>query len=481
VTIPEVVAMKVLLVKPHLSPATIAGSDYVELEPLELEYLAAALRNHDVDLIDMRYEQDLESKLHAFRPHIVAATAYSVHVNNALAVLRAAKQIDDDVFTVVGGHHATVMPHDFRRAGVDAVVCGEGAFTFRELVDRLESGAPIGDVPGLWHRIGAEFVYTGPRNDIHRIDELPLPDRELTARYRSRYFYLWWKPAALMRASAGCAYRCAFCPIWVAAGGKWCYRAPERVVKELAGIRERFVYFCDDNAFFDREKMATLCRMIEARGIAKEYFFFSRADAVVRCRDLIEKWAGIGLRHVFLGLEAVDPAKLRGLNKRTDARVNAEAVAILKANGIDPFAGFILLPDSIAEDFDRIYDYMEKLRIYYCEITVLTPAPGTDLYWKSMDRLTSREYELFDYMHPVLPTRLGQREFCRRLARLYWRSYTPARLLRLRPRTKPPLTPRHLARTLFVALRNRRAVRNGYRPDHTHGPVNNRMTSVNTG
>ena len=455
--------MKVLLVKPFLSPASLAGGDYVELEPLELEYLAAAIPAHDVELIDMRYDRGLSGRIQSFEPHVVACTAYSVHVYNTLAIMRAVKRIDPRIYTVVGGHHATLMPHDFQRAEVDAIVCGEGAFTFRELVDCLERGLPPAAVPGLWYQRDGSYVFTGPRNDIEKIDALPLPDRQISAKYRGRYFYLWWRPAALIRASAGCAYRCAFCPIWKAAGGRWIYRAPDRVADELAEIRESFVYFCDDNAFFGRQTMTALYQAICERRIAKEYFFFSRADAVVRNRDLVERWAEIGLRQVFLGLEAVEVQRLSALNKRMDARTNEEAVSILKANGIDPFAAFMIFPDFAAEDFHRIHEYMDKLGIYYSEITVLTPAPGSDLYWQIRDKLTTDDYELFDYLHPVVPTRLQEREFFRRLAGLYWRSYSPFRVLRLKPRTGPPLAPRYIARTLLVAARNYRAIRNAYK------------------
>jgi radical SAM superfamily enzyme YgiQ (UPF0313 family) len=456
--------MKVLLVKPALDRPTIAGGEITELEPLELEYLAAALKDHDVELVDLRYDRDVASAVRRFQPDVVGVTALSVHYYQALAILRTVKQIDERIYTVVGGHHATLLPGDFQRADVDAIVCGEGVFTFVALLRRLERGVPPVDVPGLWYRPNGEFVCTGARNDIDRIDDLPLPDRDITRRYRDRYIHFWWRPAALMRTSAGCQYRCAYCPIWKAAGGRWTYRAPERVADELATIREGFVYFADDNMFFDRDRTAALCRAIAERGIRKEYFLFSRADAVMRCRDLIPRWAEIGLRQVFLGLEAVDVEKLKPLNKRTSAATNEEAVRLLKSNGIDPLASFMVFPDFTAEDFDRVYDYVERLGVYYCEYSVLTPAPGSDLYHRERDRLTTDDYRLYDYMHPVLPTRLGEHEFFRQLARLYWRTYSPGRAVRVRPNTPPPATPRKLLRSLWAGAKMYRRILNGYRP-----------------
>jgi len=264
-----------------------------------------------------------------------------------------------------------------------------------------------------------------------------------------------------MRTSAGCQYRCAYCPIWKAAGGKWIYRDPECVAEELAGIDEGFVYFADDNMFFDRDRTAALYRAIRDRGIRKEYFLFSRADAVVRCRDLIPQWAELGLRQVFLGLEAVDVETLKPLNKRTDAAINEEAVRLLKENGIDPLASFMVFPEFAAADFERVYAYVERLGVYYCEYSVLTPAPGSDLWERERERLTTDDYRRFDYMHPVLPTRLGEREFYRQLARLYWRTYSPARAIRVRPNWPPPVTPRKLLRSLWSGARMYYRIKNG--------------------
>ena len=459
--------MRILLVKPYLSPSTLTGGDYLELEPLELEYLAAGLPDHDVQLIDMRYEKDLESRIGTFQPHIIASTAYSVHVYNTLRIMETAKRISKDIFTVVGGHHATLMPHDFQRREIDAIVIGEGVYSFKDLVETLERGLPIGSVSGLCFRKGGDFVFTEPRNDIEKIDLFPFPDRNITRRYRNEYFYLWWRPAALIRSSVGCVYRCSFCPIWKAAGGKLKFRSPQLVADELATINEDFVLFCDDNAFFDSERMATLYRLLKERNIKKEYSFYSRPEAIIKYPDLVEKWAEIGLRFVFLGIEAVDTEKLIPLKKRMDSRTNEEAVRILKRNNIDPIVGFILFPESSKRDFDQIYDYMEELRVYYSEFSVLTPLPGSDLYWERKEELTTENYELFDNLHPVLPTRLEQRKFCKHLARLWIRAYSPFRAIRVKPVSEPPLSPWRITKTLMTALKNYNSIKNGYKPLRT--------------
>ncbi len=461
--------MRILLIKPRFGAATLTGADYLEFEPLELEYLAAGLRSHDVEVLDMRFDQDLEGRMSAFRPDVVGCTAYSVQVRSVLRILRDAKRMDDRVFTVVGGHHATLMPQDFQRSEVDAVVVGEGVFSFRDLVEALERGSPPDAVPGLWLRKGAEFVWTAPRDDVERIEELPLPERHLAGVERDRYFYLWWRPAAMVRGTIGCVYRCAFCPIWKAAGGKVACRTPQSVAGEVEGLKEPFIYFADDNAFFDSDRMETLYRLLKERNVGKEYFCFSRPEELVKRPDLVEKWAEIGLRQVFLGLEAVDPGSLKSLKKRMDADKNRTAIRLLQRNGIDPIAAFITLPEFSREDFDRIYDFMEEMGLYYSEFSILTPLPGSDLYWQKKDELLSDDYDLFDNLHPLLPTKLPPREFSGRLARLWIKVYSPFRAARVKPAVKPPLSPRQIPGALATALRNYRAIRNGYKAVQTMG------------
>ena len=50
---------------------------------------------------------------------------------------------------------------------------------------------------------------------------------------------------------------------------------------------------------------------------------------------------------------------------------------------------------------------------------MLTPLPGTDFFREKFQELTTRNYELFDFLHSVLPTRLPIQEFYENMARLY--------------------------------------------------------------
>ena len=62
------------------------------VEPLELEYLASAVKEHDVEILDMRIDKGLNQKLEQFRPDFVGISAYTCNANTAKEILKEVKK-----------------------------------------------------------------------------------------------------------------------------------------------------------------------------------------------------------------------------------------------------------------------------------------------------------------------------------------------------------------------------------------------------
>lgn len=423
--------MRILLVNPAPGALTIGLKRLAKMEPLALEILAAALPGHDVRIVDMELERDLEGTLRRFRPELVGASAQVVQTYGALRALALAKRHDPSTITLVGGHHASLWPRDFRAPFVDAVVIGEGVAPLREIVGRAREGAIVAgeagatgleEVAGLALPAGDRLERTTPRPIPLTLDHHPLPDRGLTRHQRRRYFYLGESPVALVQTSMGCPFSCSFCSCQAFSSRRFVPRPPEAVVEELERLDEEFVMFADDHSFTNVERMRRLHELIAARGIRKRYFVYSRVDTVVANPGLFADWGRIGLELVMTGLEALDDATLGALDKRTEAAMNEEALAVLERAGIGVSAGFVLLPDAGEEDFRRIDAYVEAHRnIVLAELTPLTPMPGTGLYEEYRDRLLTDNREAYDLAHFIVPTTLPQRELYRLLRKYYGR------------------------------------------------------------
>jgi len=448
--------VKILLIEPAKAARTIGGDDVFLFEPLALEYLAAAVRpDHDVRILDMRLDKNLPAVLDEFEPDVVGLTAYTVHVNTARRLAREIKLRSPRTLTVVGGHHATVAPHDFESPHIDLVVSGEGIEPFRELVRRHERGASFVGIPGVAVPSESGLVLEPP-DPVLDLDAAPLPARALTAPYRGHYSSEWMKPLASIRTSKGCPFRCSFCAQWKVAGGRYMRRSPERVVEELAGIEEECVFFADDESLVDVARMSRLAELLAQSGVRKRYFLYGRSDTISKNPELLARWREVGLERVFIGLEFVRDSDLAFIHKGTTASDNRRAISVLQDLGIDIYASFIVRPEFDRDDFQSLHEACRSLGLDFASFAVLTPLPGTDLYADVRTRMLTHDYDTFDFLHTLLPTTLPLEDFYAELTRLYRRAIPPSRQLaqlrRYRVRDLPGLLV--TSRRVFKRLRS---------------------------
>lgn len=414
--------MRILLIQP---PSNISFIDKVYMhEPLALEYLGAGLKldSHHVQLHDARIEPDILSAVRNFTPDLVGITAYTSQVNIVKELAGQLKKLEPAPFVVIGGHHATVKPDDFNDLAFDLVVIGEGVEALRQIAKEVVGGRRFTEIEGLAIP-GEGFHRTPPR--LHPdLNDLPTPDRSLSARYRQHYFSEWLKPLASIRTSLGCTARCNFCALWSLTDGKYLRRQPERVVEELQTIEEANVFFCDDESMCDVKRMDRLADLIGQSGISKNYFLYARVDTIIRHPELFAKWRDIGLKQVLVGMESFADDHLQEMNKGITVSQQEEAVRILRDLGILLYASFVVDPAFTKNDFGALKAYVHRLKLEHASFSVLTPLPGTSLYDERQAELLPYNPELFDFIHTVLPTKLPLSEFYAEFANL-WQSSIP--------------------------------------------------------
>jgi len=411
--------MKILLVQPPTPARQVGFSRMIQPEPLALELVGASVPEHEVRLIDLRVDPDLSGVLHSFQPQLVGVTGLTVHVPGMLRVCQQVKEELPTAVTVVGGYHATLCPQDFDREFVDIIVHGEGEVTFPELVIALEAGDNLAGVEGISYRRDGHLVSNRWRRPAKSMDELPRAAHHLSDAYRRSYHFHFWENPYLVETARGCPFRCTFCAVWKFHQGMCRMRSPELVLQELEAIPSDMVCFVDDNFWQDLRRAERLAALIKAAGLKKRYWIQARADSIVRRPSIVEKWAEVGLSGALIGFEKFRDDELANINKRSSVSVNEKAAAILNAHGVDIWGAFIVDPQWTGPDFDALIEYVRRTRIRVPFFTVLTPLPGTAFFQEKLHELRTRNYELFDLLHTVLPTRLPLEEFYAHMARLY--------------------------------------------------------------
>ena len=415
--------LKILLVQPKKPEKTFGGDDFAMFEPLALGYLAAAVKDeHEVRIVDLRIEDVLDETLEEFRPDVVGVTAYTVHVNVVNRMCEKIKGLGRGITTVVGGHHATVHHEDFVTPHIDLIVTGEGSIPFRAAMERVAQGRSFEDIPGCIYKQDGELVIQEAVS--YDLDTVPMPDRSFTKRYRNHYASEWMRPMASVRTSKGCPFSCSYCALWTLTGRKYLVRDPEKIVEELKSVEEPCVFFADDESFIQVDRMMELADAIEASGVKKRYYLYVRADTTVRHPELLQRWKDVGLERVFVGLEFFKDEDLDAVNKAGSADKNNGAIKIIQDLGIDLFPAFIIRPDFDKEDFVDLAKYCRDHNFDFVGFSVLTPLPGTELHRELADQMILKNYDYYDFVHTLLPTKLPYKEFYKQYRRLFDTSRT---------------------------------------------------------
>lgn len=413
--------MRILLVQPApFEPGRVGLENSLWLsEPVALTSLAAMVPDHEVRILDMRLESDLvlNETLLAFRPELVGVTSMTTDCYQARAILGVVRgTLGQSCYTVIGGHHPTMMPTEFEHAAIDAVVIGEGEHTFRELVDHLSESKPrdaLDHINGLRYR-GDDGTYrtTPKRSQTTNLDELPAPARHLLPRrYRGRYFFFIASPMASIFTSRGCSFDCNFCGIWEFYERRTRFMSAKAICDRLEQIDEKFVFLLDDNFLTSKKRLEELCDEIERRGIKKYLLTQGRTDFIAENPEMMRRLRDCGLMMVLSGYESNDDDALASLRKKSTQDKNSRAMQVLADLGIVSTGIFMARPEFTERDFELLWKTMNELEVNIPLLTILTPLPGTELWKRYQDQLLTKDVRFFDLLHAVLPTKLSRTAF----------------------------------------------------------------------
>ncbi|MEW6544511.1 MAG: hopanoid C-3 methylase HpnR [Nitrospirota bacterium] len=392
---------------------------YLRLEPLGLELVAEAARRagHEIYLIDLQVEshKDFFKVLDRWKPDVVGFSCnYLANVPEIVDLAKAAKEKLPGSFVFVGGHSASFVAKEFLDHGAGAVDCvlrGEGEAAITKLLEAVRHDRKaVGQVPGVLMPDGAGM----PPAFVENLDELR-PARDLL-RHRRKYFIGVLDPCASIEFTRGCPWDCSFCSAWTFYGRSYRRVSPEKVVEDLARIKEPGIFIVDDVAFIQAEHGMAIGEAIAKEGIKKQYYLETRGDVLLRNKEVFKFWKTLGMEYMFIGVEAIDEEGLKKHRKRISLGKNFEALEYARSLGITVAINLIADPGWDRERFEVIRQWcMEIPEIV--NVSVNTPYPGTETWHTEASRINTRDYRLFDIQHAVMPTKLPLTEFYEELVK----------------------------------------------------------------
>jgi len=411
--------MRVLIINP---PHQAIGSriPIEHLPPLGLLYIGGSLidAGYEVELLDADYSNiafdEIVEYIAAYQPDTILmghSGSTSVHPT----IMQLAKEIKArwrEMVIIYGGifpsyHFVEIFKY---HSCIDFIVRGEGEEIIRNLMQAIERGSDLEQVHGIVYKDakGALMITT----DAKPIDDLD--------RYRigwelidiAKYSYWGEKRAVVLQFSRGCPHLCSYCGqrlFWK----KWRHRDPKKFVDEVVWLHREHgvevINLADENPTSSKRVWQELLERLIAQDIDITIVASTRADDIVRDKDILHLYKRAGIARFLLGIENYDASQLQKIQKGSSIQKDRLAIELLRQHQILSMATYVFgFGDEKLIDYWRGYKQLIAYDPDQIQLLYATPHYWTPYYYDVKEKRVV-EYDLrkWDYKHQVIESNLA--------------------------------------------------------------------------
>ena len=400
-------------------------------------YIAGSLRGagYEVDYYDAmslwHKWPDIRERIEAFKPDVVATTAYTASVIDGLKLLALAKEVNPEIITVLGNVHATFCYEEILATDhthVDYIVRGEGEVILPELLDCLNAGGDPKDVAGLafWRDSAVQVTPKAPY--IHDLDALPTawdlvewPIYTYRAKNNARL--------AIVSSSRGCLSKCSFCSQQLFWGQSWRARSAENFVAELEMLSRKYgvevAMLSDELPTCDRQRWERILDLMIERQVPVKLLMETRVDDIIRDADIMWKYRKAGVDHIYVGVEAGSQENLDLFKKDTQVEQSKQAIDLINNADIVSETSFVLgMPDDTPESIAKTIELAKHYNPDMAFFLAIAPWPYAELYPELEQYVATKDYSKYNLVEPVIkPKNMTMKELERKLGKAAQKFY----------------------------------------------------------
>jgi radical SAM superfamily enzyme YgiQ (UPF0313 family) len=397
--------MKILLLMPNYN---YSGRYYISLG---LMYVASYLKRlgYDVSCLNLNHygPDKLAEELRRTRYDIVATGGLFTYYANFRALIKEIREISPHSKIVLGGAVASADPSFAAKSlGPDYLVIGEGENAMAQLVQNLQSGLDVEQVPGIGLMSNGKFVQT-PAQAALDIETIPWPDYDgfEYARYLDEFAFSFDQTShspfpvrriAQIISGRGCVAACTFCFRLIP---HYRLRSISSVLAEIRHLQERYgineIVIVDDLFSNTKERIYEFCRGIKALGIA----WTCQVRIPVVTQDVLSAMKDSGCIQVSYGLESASAKVLRSMRKGITIERMEEALSLTHKAKMTIQGNFIFGdPAETSETIEETLTFFRKHQDTFSSsinLATIIPYPGSILYENLIQKGKIRDRERF--------------------------------------------------------------------------------------
>jgi len=398
-----------------LMPKIPKGQEY--MFPLGIACVSAALKKSGYNVFSMNlnfyddWKKELYTCIEKNNIDIVGTGGLTADYHQINQILEYIASYFPNVIKVLGGGIVTASTHIIFKMFpcLDIAMQGEGEFAWVELMNTLENGLELNDVPNLIYKDGDEIITTKIAKDIENLDELPFPDYDGfgyfdAMKHMKKTGYWIGNMPAFVLSSRSCPYQCTFC--FHTAGKKYRRASLDYVFKQIDYMIEK--YNCHDFDFsdelfgLDEQYVLEFCKLIEKRNV--NWSVSMRVDCITP--KMAERMAATGCKWILYGIESADNRILKSMNKKiTQEQINS-ALAITRQNNIGVI-GYLIFgdPEETEESVENSLEWWLDNLEYGIGMNMIRAFPGSLNYEKCVaNGKISSEIDFIKKGCPVINT-----------------------------------------------------------------------------
>ncbi|MCQ4638487.1 B12-binding domain-containing radical SAM protein [Anaerovorax odorimutans] len=362
--------------------ASILKQNNYEIKYIDFHLLDAEIRDKTNHKIEMNDIYDTLKNIEDQFFDIIAISPLTVNFKWAIEISKIIKNQHPKSIIILGGVHVSF---DYERIltnykEIDYIIVGEGEQTIIELLNCIQNKYDCSKVKGVAYKQGNEIFFSGSRNFIDDLDELPYPLYSLLPK---KYFDSF---IVRILTSRGCSNNCSFC-VPSKVFNKLRYRSVNNVIDEIEyyinNYGKRVFMLGDLNFMSDYDYTVSFCNEIITRKLKIIWFCQSRADLVDK--NIVKLMKRAGCIMICIGIESAEQELLDNTDKKATPNKCIEACEIIRAIGVNVFTFWVFgLPGETHQSAHKtivlLREMIDKDLIQYTHCSILVPYPGTELF-----------------------------------------------------------------------------------------------------
>jgi radical SAM superfamily enzyme YgiQ (UPF0313 family) len=347
--------MKVTFILPAIGKKK--GKKFIgtwKMEPLTIAVLNALTPDEiettffDDRIESINYDEDTD---------VVAISVETYSAKRAYEISKEYKKRGKTI--ILGGYHPTLVP-DEAEQHADSIL--------------------IGNADGIWATMLRDFLNGKLKKRYIGTTEFAdiIPDRSIFS--DKKYLKM-----NLVETGRGCKFNCSFCAIAAYYDSKYVSRKIETIVSEIKQLKQRAVFFVDDNIVADQEFAIELFKAITPLKIR---WFGQATLTMAKNQELLYWMKKSGGEIILIGFESLEEKNLEQMSKEWRMKIGEQNQLIKNIHkaGLGIYGTFVFgFHQDSTECIDNALNFAKKHNFYIAAFNHLLPLPGTPLYNELVD------------------------------------------------------------------------------------------------